>query len=105
MLPAVYLASAEGLELAFKSWPAFAAHLAQLYDEKTWHRAAIGWRELAFGSKAEPDFPAPELKAGLPLRGKIDSIDRLPHQRVSREPSRSFLRVAARPPSKIRWEY
>lgn len=63
LLPRAYLESAEGLQLRFKAWPAFAAHLKTIYNEETWQRARRGLRELGFRTEH--------------FKGKIDSVDHL----------------------------
>ncbi len=68
LLPRSYLESAEGLQLRFKAWPAFAAHLKGLYDEASWHRDRRGLREHGFRTDR--------------FKGKIDSVDRLPDYHV-----------------------
>jgi hypothetical protein len=75
LLPRSYLESAEGLQLRFTAWPAFARHLARLYDEASWHRARHGLREHGFRS---PGF-----------RGKVDSVDTLPEMHVITDYKRS----------------
>lgn len=62
VLPRAYLESAEGLQLRFKAWPAFATHLKGLYDERSWYRASRGLREQTFRNER--------------FRGKIDSVDK-----------------------------
>ncbi len=64
------------LQLRHRSWPAFVAHLQQLFRGQSISAMADGWRELMIGGRGAP---ASLTLAGhtVAVRGKIDSVDRV----------------------------